>query len=98
MEVGIARWLDELDEEADISAGERTWKWMMGLAACEGTVIRSTLSRMARMVRTFSWRVERIEGVLRRMEMASEAEAASRAGVAAEKTKEMPLMRYLFQY
>lgn len=44
-----------------------------------------------------SCRVVRMDGVERRMEMAEEAEAASRAGPAAEKTKDVPLMRCAIQ-
>ena len=56
--------------------------------------MQSTRSRTARIARMLSWSVLRIEGALRRMLMPSEAETARRAGTAAEKTKEVPLIRW----
>lgn len=67
--------------------------WMIGEAGCEGMVIHSTRSRMARAARTLSCRVSKMDGVLRRMLIPSEALTARRAGMDAEKTKEGPLMR-----
>lgn len=67
--------------------------WMIGEAGWEGIVIQSRRSRMARAAQTFSWRVSRMDGVLRRMLIPSEALTARRAGREAEKTKEGPLMR-----
>ena len=45
------------------------------------------------MARMFSCRLDMIEGVLVRMLIPSEAEVASKAGMAAEKTKDVPLIR-----
>jgi hypothetical protein len=42
----------------------------------------------------FSCSVLRLEGVLRKILIPSDAETARRAGTAAEKTKEVPLMRW----
>ena len=78
----------------DEAEGERIWMWMMGEAGCEGTVIQSTRSRMARAARMFSWSVVKMEGLDRRMLMPSEALTASVAGMEAEKTKDGPLMRW----
>jgi hypothetical protein len=77
-----------------IGVAERRWIWMIGEAAWEGIVMTSTRSSTARMARTFSCRVLRIDGVFRRMLIPSEAETAKRAGTAAEKTNEVPLMRW----
>jgi hypothetical protein len=77
----------------DVVDGKRMWMWMMGDAGCEGTVMQSTRSRMARAARVFSCSVVRIEGVDRRMLIPSEALTASAAGMEAEKTKDGPLMR-----
>ena len=57
-------------------------------------VTQSSLSRIERKVRMFSCKVLRIEGESRRIEMASVAATARAAGVAAEKTKEVPLIRW----
>lgn len=78
----------------DVVEGKRMWMWMIGEVGCEGTVIQSTRSRMARAARRFSWRAVRMEGVDRRMLMPSEALTASAAGMEAEKTKDGPLMRW----
>ena len=75
------------------SVGQRTWRWMTALAGCEGMWMQSTRSRMARTARMFSWRVVRIEGVLRRTLIPSEAATVSRAGIEAENTNEVPLIR-----
>ena len=56
--------------------------------------MQSSLSRIDRKVRTFSCKVLKIEGVLRRIEMDSEAATARAAGVEAEKTKAVPLIRW----
>jgi hypothetical protein len=45
------------------------------------------------MMRVFSWRAARADGVEVRIEMDSEAATARSAGRAAEKTNEVPLMR-----
>ena len=66
---------------------------MIGKAACERIMSELRRSRTVRIMRTFSSSVLRIEGVFRRMLMPSEAETARSAGTAAEKTKEVPLMR-----
>ena len=73
----------------DDGAGERRWIWMIGEAACEGILIASTRSNTARIARTFSCRVLRMDGVFRRMLM---PETARRAWTAVEKTNEVPLM------
>jgi hypothetical protein len=62
-----------------------------GLADMSGYSDRSNAARIAR---TFSCRVLRIDGVFRRMLMPSEAETAKRAGTAVEKTNEVPLMHW----
>ena len=67
----------------------------MGDAGCDGLVMQSTLSRMDRTARVFSWRVVKIEGVLRRMLMPSEAATLRRGGMAAENTNDVPLIRYV---
>lgn len=72
----------------------RTLMWMTALAGCEGIEMQSTLSRIERTARTLSCRVLRIDGVFRRMLIPCEAATASIAGIAAENTKEVPLMRY----
>ena len=56
--------------------------------------MQSSLSRIDRTVRTFSCKVLRIEGESRRMVIASEAATESAAGIAAEKTKAVPLIRW----
>ena len=56
--------------------------------------MQSSLSRIDRMVRTFSCKVPRIEGESRRMAIASEAATERAAGMAAEKTKAVPLIRW----
>lgn len=67
----------------------------MGDAGCDGLVMQSTLSRMDRTARVFSWSVVKIEGVLRRMLMPSEAATLRRGGMAAENTNDVPLIRYV---
>ena len=56
-------------------------------------VIQSSLSRTDRIARTFSCRVLRIDGESRRIAIASEAATERAAGVEAENTKAVPLMR-----
>lgn len=56
--------------------------------------MQSSLSRIDRTVRTFSCRVLKIEGESRRIVIASEAETESAAGMEAEKTKAVPLIRW----
>jgi len=77
-------------DEADV---ERTWMWIKGLAGWDGMVMQSSLSRIDRTARTFSCKVLKIEGESRRIMMASEAATERAAGMAAEKTKEVPLIR-----
>ena len=72
----------------------RRWMWMIGEAACEGVVSESIRSSTARIAHTFSCSVLRIEGMFRRMFMPPEVEAARSAVIAAEKTKEVPLMHW----
>ena len=88
---------EEVEEEMPlVAAGEYAgliWMWIRGEAGCEGMVIYSTLSKIARAARTLSWRVSKMDGVLRKMLIPSEALTASRAGIAAEKTNEGPLIR-----
>lgn len=66
---------------------------MIGDAGCDGMLILSQVASTPRMVRMFSCRDERMDGDSRRMEMAWEAEAARRAGMAAEKQNAEALMR-----
>lgn len=56
--------------------------------------MQSSLSRIDRKVRAFSCKVFKIEGESRRIVIASEAATAREAGVEAEKTKAVPLIRY----
>lgn len=56
--------------------------------------MQSSLSRIDRTVRTFSCKVLRIEGESRRTVMASEAATVRAAGMEAEKTKAVPLIRW----
>ena len=56
--------------------------------------MQSSLSRIDRTVRTFSCKVPRIEGESRMIVMASEAATERHAGMAAEKTKAVPLIRW----
>ena len=56
--------------------------------------MQSSLSRIDRKVRIFSCKVLRIEGDSRRILIASEAATERAAGVEAEKTKAVPLIRY----
>ena len=74
---------------------ERNWMCMIGEAACEGFVTASIRPSKARMARTFSCNVLKINGVFHRMFMPSEAETARSAGAAAEKTNDVPLTRLL---
>jgi hypothetical protein len=55
--------------------------------------MQSILSRIDRKVRTFSCKVLKIDGESRRIAMASEAATVREAGVEAEKTKAVPLIR-----
>ena len=68
--------------------------WITALAGCVGMEMQSTLSRMARTARTFSWSVVRMDGVLRRMLMPSDAATVIMGGMAAEKTNDVPFMRW----
>lgn len=68
--------------------------WITGEAGWEGMVIQSNFSRIKRAVWTFACRVSKIEGVLRMMLMPSDALTANNPGIAAEKTKEEPLIRW----
>lgn len=56
--------------------------------------MQSSLSSIDRKIRTFSCRVLKIEGESRRIAIASEAATEREAGVEAEKTKAVPLIRY----
>ena len=71
---------------------ERNWMCMTGEAVCEGFVTASMRLSTARIASTFSYSELKIDGVFRRMLMPSEAETARRAGTAAEKTNEVPLI------
>lgn len=77
--------------DADCVAAERRRMWMIGEAAHEGTVVASTGT--AQIVPTFSC-VLGNEGVFGRTLMPSEAGTARTAGIIAEKTNEMRLMRW----
>ena len=55
--------------------------------------MQSSLSRIDRKIRTFSCKVLKIEGESRRIVIASEAATEREAGVEAEKTKAVPLIR-----
>ena len=66
---------------------------MIGEATCEGIVITSTRSSTARIARTSSYSVLRIDGVFGRILMPSEVETARSARTAVEKAK-VPLMRW----
>ena len=59
---------------------------MIGEVAREEIVMTSTRPSTARISHTFSCSVVRINGVVRRMSMPSEAETARSTGTAAEKT------------
>ena len=56
--------------------------------------MQSSLLRIDQNVRTFSCKVLKIEGVLRRIEVDSEAVTARVAGVEVEKTRAVPLIRW----
>lgn len=56
--------------------------------------MQSSLSRIDRMVRMFSCSVLKIEGESRRIVIASEAATERAAGMEAEKTKAVPLIRW----
>lgn len=56
--------------------------------------MQSTLSRIERMTRMFSCSEVMIDGVSVKMPMPSEDETASMAGMDAENTKDVPLMRW----
>jgi len=56
-------------------------------------VAQSSLSRIDRKVRIFSCKVLKIDGESRRIVIASEAATERAAGMEAEKTKAVPLMR-----
>lgn len=66
---------------------------MIGEAACDGMVMQSKRSSMARAARMLSCSWVKMDGVERNMLMASDPLTERRAGIAAEKTKERPLMR-----
>ena len=68
--------------------------WMIGGTACGGVVSESIRSSIARIARTFSCNVLRIERVFQRMLRLSEAETARSAGTAAEKTNKVRLMHW----
>ena len=56
--------------------------------------MQSSLLRIDWNVRTFSCKVLKIEGILRRIEVDSEAMTARVAGVEVEKTRVVPLIRW----
>ena len=56
--------------------------------------MQSSLSRIDRTVRTFSCKVLKMEGESRRIAIASEAATERAAGMEAEKTKAVPLIRW----
>jgi hypothetical protein len=70
--------------------------WIMGLAGWLGTQTRvpTMLASTACTALTFSCSAAKIDGWLRRMEIPSEADTARRGGMDAEKTKEVPLIRW----
>ena len=74
--------------------GRRTARWIIGDAGCESIAMQSTGLKIPRTALVFSCRVVKIEGVLRRMLMPSEAATLSSGGIAAEKTNDVPLIRY----
>ena len=88
---GVAGFTSFVDVDAD-GIAERSWMWMIGEAACEEIVMASH-SSTARIERTFSCTVLKIDGVFCRMFMPFEAETVRSAGTAAEKTNEGPLTR-----
>lgn len=67
--------------------------WIIAEAGCEGIVTYSILSRTLRIVLILSCNAVRVDGVDWRMLMPIDAETANRAGMEAEKTNEVPLMR-----
>lgn len=71
----------------------RTQMCMIGETACDGMVMQSKRSSMARAARTLSWSCVKMDGVEQKMPMASDPLTERRAGIAAEKTKDKPLMR-----
>lgn len=68
--------------------------WIKAEAGWLASVMYSLFSRTARIAKMLVCRSARIEGVLVRMLIPSEAVVASMAGMAAEKTNEVPLMRW----
>lgn len=84
--MGGARVLGEEEAAAREAreAGVLMVKNSVGLVACR---MRSMRSRTVRMVRMLLYRVERIEGVLCRMEIVSEPLASRRISVAARRRR-----------
>lgn len=76
-----------------VGEGNRTQRWIIGEAEWDGIEMQSTLSRIALTALVFSWRALRIEGVLLRMLIPSEAATLSDGGIDAEKTNAVPLIR-----
>lgn len=75
---------------------ERSCMWIIGEAAGvrgdrEDLSVQSSAAQISH---TFSCRLLRIDGVFRRMFMASDAETARSAGSMAEKTDEVPSVIY----
>lgn len=67
--------------------------WTFGEAGYDGMVIQSTRSRNARAAWMFSCSIARMDGVLRKILIPSDAATANRsAGIEAEKTKDSTLM------
>jgi len=73
--------------------GWRMQMCMIGDAACDGMVMQSKRSSMTRAARMLSCSCVKMDGVERNKLMASDPLTERRAGIAAEKTKERPLMR-----
>ena len=71
----------------------RGYVWTIGKAACEKIEKASTPSSSARIARTSSYSVLRIDGVLNKVFVPSGAETARGTGTAAEKTNEVSSMR-----
>ena len=78
----------------DDDVGWRMQMCMIGEAACDGMVMQSKRSSMARAARTLSWSCVKMDGVEQNMLIASDPLTERRAGIAAEKTKDSPLMRW----
>jgi hypothetical protein len=90
----LADAVSAVEGSKDGAEGVRRVKWMTGEAGWEVISMYSEhFSSVLRKRRAFSWSAAKAEGVDVRIEIASDAATASIAGRAAEKTKEVPLMR-----